>query len=87
MKKHLDFVYNIIHDIKSDNYTVRIFFNEEIIKFDEIMEHFYKQNKENKRIINRIKIFSKKRKLCNDIRNIIISFLITSPKIYSATNT
>ena len=40
----------------------------------------------NKKIIYRVKIFTKKRKLCNDIRNIIISFLITPSKIYSATN-
>ena len=54
--------------------------------FDRTMKNIYKQNKENKNIINRVEIFSKKHKLCNDIRNIIISFLITPPKIYSATN-
>ena len=57
--------------------------NKYVKDFDEKMKNIYKQNKENKRIINRVKIFSKKRKLCNDIRNIIISFLITPPKINS----
>ena len=59
MKKHLDFVYNIIHDKKSDNYTVRIFFNEEIIKFDEIIENFYKKNKENKKLFTESKYFQR----------------------------
>ena len=54
--------------------------------FDETMKALYRENKENKKVINKVKIFTKKRKLCNDIRNIIISFLITPPKIYSATN-
>ena len=48
--------------------------------FDKIIKHISKQNKQNKKIINKVKIFTKKRKLCNDIRNIIISFLITTPK-------
>ena len=50
--------------------------------FDRTMKNIYKQNKENKNIINRVEIFSKKRKLCNDIRNTIISFLITPPNIF-----
>ena len=50
------------------------------------MNNFYKQNKENKKTINRVKVFSKKRKLCDDVRNIIISFLITPPKINSVVN-
>ena len=54
--------------------------------FDEIMKNVFKQNKDNKKIINRVKIFTNKRKLCNDIRNIIISFLITPPKINSVVN-
>ena len=53
--------------------------------FDKTMKDFYNQNKE-KKIIYRVKSFSKKRKLCNDIRNIIISFLITPPKINSVVN-
>ena len=54
--------------------------------FDSTMKTFCKQNKRIKQLINRVEIFSKKCKLCNDIRNIIVSFLITPPKIYSATN-
>ena len=60
--------------------------NNYVKDFDEKMKNIYKQNKENKNIMNRVEIFSKKCEICNDIINIIISFLITPPKIYSATN-
>ena len=87
LTEHLDFVYNVIHNTnESRYYPIWPFLNNDVYEFNEIMKNFYKQNKENKKIIYRVKIFSKKRKLCNDIRNIIISFLITPPKIYSAVN-
>ena len=87
MKEHLDFVHSLIYDKhESIYYPIYSFFNKKIKFFAETMENIYKQNKDNKKVINRVKIFTKKRKLCNDIRNIIISFLITPPKIYSTTN-
>ena len=87
LTEHLDFVYNVIHNKnESRYYTIWSFLNNDVYEFNEIMKNFSKQNKENKKIIYRVKIFSKKRKLCNDIRNTIISFLITPPKIYSAVN-
>ena len=66
-----------------DSYFLPSCINEYAEMYDKTIKNFYKQNKENKKIINRVKIFTKKRKLCNDIRNLIISFLITPPKIYS----
>ena len=42
--------------------------------FDETMKNFYKKNKENKKLINKVKIFTTKRKLCNDTRNISYRF-------------
>ena len=87
LTEHLDFVYNVIHNKnESRYYPIWTFLNNDVYEFNETIKHFAKQNKENKRIVNRIKIFSKKRKLCNDIRNIIISFLITPPKINSVVN-
>ena len=66
-----------------DRHYLTSYFHKYMEDFDRTMKNIYKQTKENKNIFNRVKIFSKKRKLCNDIRNIIISFLITPPKIYS----
>ena len=54
--------------------------------FDSTMKTFCKQNKRIKQLINKVQIFTNSTKLCNDVRNIIISFLITPPKYFSAVN-
>ena len=83
MHKRVKFYFGFV---SYDRHYLTSYFYKYMEDFDRTMKNIYKQSKENKNIINRVEIFSKKCKLCNDIRNIIISFLITPPKIYSATN-
>ena len=75
------FVQNIVNTQKNSFEAELCINHEQLHDFDITMKNFYKQNRKNKAIINKVKIFTIKRKLCNDVRNLIISFLIIPPCI------
>ena len=62
LTEHLDFVYNVIHNKnESRYYLIWSFLNNDVYEFNEIMENFYKQNKENRKVIEK-RPLSKKEK-------------------------